>query len=68
MPDPCETCAFREDCETFDEPLNRLKSMICAMSGLPFYCHKGYDWRNTRIAGMTNDDEKRRYTTRDPYS
>jgi hypothetical protein len=58
MPDPCETCAFREDCETFGEPLNRLKSMICAMSGLPFYCHKGHDWRNTHIANMTNSEVK----------
>jgi len=46
----CDTCAFRQGCETHDsEPYNRLKAMICAKAGIPFFCHHGFEWQDTQI-------------------
>jgi hypothetical protein len=53
--DLCKTCAYREGCETFSEPYNRLRSIICALAGLPFYCHQGMDWRTINLAELTRD-------------
>jgi hypothetical protein len=40
MSSPCNTCAFRAGCITHDkEPHNALKGEICALSGVPFFCH-----------------------------
>lgn len=49
----CDTCAYREGCETFFEPYNRLRSMICSFGGLPFYCHDNFDWRKTNAAELS---------------
>jgi len=46
MAEPCETCAFRKSCETWQEPRNRIVSQICAAGPLPFFCHVGIDWRD----------------------
>ncbi len=41
----CDSCAFREGSETFDrEPYNRFRGQICALSGVPFFCHHGLNW------------------------
>jgi len=51
MPDPCDTCAFRQGSVTHEsEPHNRLKGMICAAAGIPFYCHHGWAWEDADIA------------------
>lgn len=37
---PCDTCAFRPGSVTHDEePQNYLRGELCALGGLPFYCH-----------------------------
>lgn len=46
MNSPCDSCAFREGSETFErEPYNRFRGQIAALSGLPFFCHHGLNWR-----------------------
>ncbi len=46
MKEACESCAFREGSETFDrQPYNRFRGHICALSGMPLYCHHGFNWR-----------------------
>jgi hypothetical protein len=46
----CDTCAFTKGCETHDkEPDNRLKSLICARAGIPFFCHHGFDWQTAEV-------------------
>lgn len=46
MGSPCDTCAFREGSETFErEPYNRFRGQVAAMSGVPFFCHHGLNWR-----------------------
>jgi len=43
---PCDTCAFREGSETHDnEPYNRIRGRIAALSGVPFFCHHGINHR-----------------------
>ncbi len=47
----CDTCAFGKDCGAAIEPNNRLKGMIAALGGFPFFCHHKrdgteYDWRS----------------------
>lgn len=49
MSQPCDTCAFRKDAEAYTEPYNRLRALVCAVSGIPFYCHHGFDWRTTDL-------------------
>lgn len=39
--EPCSSCAFREGCETFTDPYNRLRSMVASLGAVPFFCHKG---------------------------
>lgn len=54
----CDTCAFREGSTTHDaEPYNRLRSEICALTGVPFFCHHGLNWRKPMIIrrGMAAD-------------
>jgi hypothetical protein len=46
----CEGCAFNGDAAA--EPYNRLRSEICALTGVPFYCHHGLDW--TRPLALKN--------------
>jgi hypothetical protein len=41
----CEGCAFKPGAAANREPWNRLRSMICALGGIPFYCHHGLDWK-----------------------
>ncbi|HEV7674353.1 MAG TPA: hypothetical protein VGQ12_07475 [Candidatus Angelobacter sp.] len=47
---PCDTCAFRNGAEANSEPYNRLRALVCAVSGIPFYCHHGFDWQTTDIS------------------
>lgn len=50
MSDPCNTCAFRTGSVTHEsEPHNRLKGMICAAAGIPFFCHCGWDHENIDV-------------------
>jgi hypothetical protein len=45
MPSPCNSCAYKPGCATHDKELhNRLVSLISAMGGTPFYCHKNIAW------------------------
>ena len=41
----CSSCAFRQGCETFFEPFNRLRSEICALGPVTFLCHHSLDWQ-----------------------
>jgi hypothetical protein len=46
MANPCDSCAFRPGCETHEgEPYNRFRAQVAAMSGVPFFCHHGHDYR-----------------------
>ena len=36
---PCESCAFREGAAAHNEVYNRLRAQICALTGVPFWCH-----------------------------
>jgi len=40
---PCESCAFRSGAAANTEIYNRLRSEICALTGVPFWCHHGKD-------------------------
>lgn len=42
----CSSCAFRQGCETYFEPFNRLRSEICALGPVPFLCHHLLDWQS----------------------
>jgi len=43
---PCDTCALREGTITHDkEPYNAFRGLICALAGIPFYCHHGLNWK-----------------------
>jgi hypothetical protein len=42
---PCSTCAFRPGADANREVDNRLRGQIAALSGNPFYCHHGLDWK-----------------------
>lgn len=35
----CNSCAFREASVTRSEPYNMVKSTLCDLGGIPFYCH-----------------------------
>ncbi len=55
--DPCATCAFGKSGGAADEANNRLKGMICALGGIPFFCHHGrngkeYAWRDGQLGVM----------------
>lgn len=51
MSTPCDTCAFRRGSETHDhEPHNLLKGTICALAGIPFFCHHGFDYATAHIS------------------
>lgn len=55
----CDTCAFRAGCITHEkEPHNRLKALICALGGLPFYCHysDAGDWSSTSISKLNREE------------
>lgn len=41
----CDGCAFKDGAAANVEPYNRLRSEICAIGGLPFFCHANIDWR-----------------------
>lgn len=57
----CDTCAFRPGPGAHEEPYNRLRSNICAMSGVPFFCHEGIDWRGqdamSRLPGLLHSGD-----------
>jgi hypothetical protein len=42
VPEACDTCAFGK-AGAAKEPYNRLRGMICAVSGTPFFCHHDRD-------------------------
>lgn len=44
----CGSCAYREASITRHEPYNALRALICALGGIPFYCHQGFDWRTAK--------------------
>lgn len=48
MANQCDTCAFKKGAAANREPYNLLRSTVCALSGVPFFCHEGFDWRNFR--------------------
>lgn len=39
----CASCAFRRGSPTRYEPYNAIRAKICALGGVPFYCHDGFD-------------------------
>lgn len=46
VPRECEGCAFKPGAAANLEPNNFLKGQLCALGGLPFYCHDGQDWQD----------------------
>jgi hypothetical protein len=68
MMDPnkaCETCAFGKSGGAADEAKNKMVGIICAASGIPFFCHhtksgKEYDWQNSRLGPMALPIAERR--------
>lgn len=56
MSEACQTCAFKDGCAANLEPYNRVRSEVCALSAIPFYCHTTFDWRNTDLSTMTRDE------------
>ena len=51
---PCDTCAFGK-AGGATEPHNRLKGQICALGGLPFFCHHAPDGRELDWHGDSAD-------------
>ncbi len=46
MKQQCEGCAFRPGAQPGNQqPYNELRGEICALGGIPFYCHTGFDWQ-----------------------
>lgn len=63
LSDTCSSCAFRKGCDTHDkEADNRLRSTIAAMTGVPFFCHSGLNYRDPLAItkGMIFDVDGRR--------
>jgi hypothetical protein len=46
VPRQCESCAFRLGSDAARESNNFIKSRLCALGGVPFYCHEGTDWKD----------------------
>jgi hypothetical protein len=46
VPRQCETCAFRPGSDAAREANNYIKARLCALGGVPFYCHEGTDWKD----------------------
>jgi len=40
---PCEGCAYTEGAEANLEPQNSIKSQLCLLGAIPFYCHHSRD-------------------------
>jgi hypothetical protein len=62
---PCSTCAFGKAGGAASEADNRLKGVICALAGIPFWCHHGqngqeYDWQNGKLGPMQLSPNERR--------
>lgn len=47
MPNPCDGCAYADGAAANLEPDNRLKALVCALTGVPFWCHHGMNWQTT---------------------
>ncbi len=65
--DPCDTCAFgtRGRGGAADELNNRLKGILCAISGTPFFCHHAadgtiYNWQAGKLGPMALAPNNRR--------
>lgn len=43
MSNPCDSCAFHPGAAAHNELYNRLRGEICAITGVPFWCHHGKD-------------------------
>src|SRR5579863_867335 len=48
---PCSTCAYGTAGGAAKEPHNRLKGQICALGGIPFFCHHAPDGRELNWHG-----------------
>lgn len=59
VPKQCETCAFRPGSEAARESNNYIKSRLCALGGVPFYCHEGTDWKDPASHVVKNYAELR---------
>lgn len=56
---PCDTCAFRSGSVTHDEePHNRLRSELCALGAIPFYCHHGADGTVRDLGTVTRETQR----------
>lgn len=40
----CEGCALKAGAAANGEPTNYLKAVLCVLTPLPFWCHRGIDW------------------------
>lgn len=42
----CADCAFKEGGAANKEVYNRLRGTVCALGGVPFFCHHDIDWES----------------------
>jgi hypothetical protein len=45
----CEGCAFKPGAAANREPYNLLRSEVCALGAIPFFCHHSIDWKNRKM-------------------
>jgi hypothetical protein len=57
----CGSCAFRDGSVTRHEPYNAIRAQICALGGVPFYCHRDMD-------GPVGDEFRGRLPPGIPYT
>lgn len=55
----CNECALLPGGEANCEPENNLKAALCALGGIPFWCHHGLDWQNPENHKAANRAEAR---------
>jgi hypothetical protein len=59
VPHSCETCAFRPGSDAARESNNYIKARLCALGGLPFYCHEGTNWKDPHSHRVASHAELR---------
>ncbi len=58
MNKPCEGCAFSEGAAANQEPYNALRAQVCALGGIPFYCHHDMDWLGSGKRTFTREEAR----------
>ena len=60
MSTQCDSCALGNKGGACLEPYNSLRAQICALGGIPFACHTGFDWQKGETAFLEIPSNQRK--------